>query len=103
MAATFPHTVESIRARFKELEETDATTLQATLDAAAEEIDATVFGTQAAEAHANLVAHKLASSAFGRDARLKTDDRKNVYGLEYERMARIAGTAYRPVVDEADL
>lgn len=107
---TFPHTATTFRAAFPEFKG-DAVAgtvvpvafLQRCLDEAEREIDANVWGEDALTGHGYLTAHKLALSPYGRDARLKTDDRKTTYLTEFERLERIVGTAHRLVIDESDI
>lgn len=100
--ATFPHTLASFRARFPEFDPTPDTLVQAALDAAADEIDATVWGAKAGEGHGLLAAHKLALSPFGQDMRLGAfgaNRASSVYGEQHEKLARSVGTAYRLVLE----
>jgi uncharacterized protein YcbX len=100
--ASFPHTLASFRARHSEFTATPDVAVQAALDAAADEIDATVWGASAAEGHGLLAAHKLALSPFGVDMRLGAfgdNKARSVYGDQHEQLAARVGGAYRLVLE----
>ena len=73
----------AFRSRFPEFEEGSNGIVQASLDAAATELNATEIGTAYDEAHGLLAAHKLAISPFGRAARMLNDDGKSTYEVEF--------------------
>lgn len=83
----------AFRTRFPEFEEGSNGIVQACLDAAATELNATEIGTPFDEAHGLLAAHKLAISPFGRAARMLNDDGKSTYEEEFCKvMARAVPT-----------
>ena len=63
--------ITAFRARYPEFSSVLDPTVQAALDEAEEETDATVFGSKTDAAHGTLAAHKLQSNPRGRETRLK--------------------------------
>lgn len=79
----------AFRTRFGEFETATDPQVQAVLDAAASELNATEIGAPYDEAHGLLAAHKLAISPYGRAARMLNDDGKSTYEEEFSKvMAR---------------
>lgn len=74
----------AFRSRFPEFEEGSDGIVQACLDAAATELNATEIGASFDEAHGLLAAHKLAISPFGRAARMLNDEGKSTYEVEFQ-------------------
>lgn len=100
--ASFPHNLATFRVRHPEFSGTPDEYVQATLDAAADEIDEDVWGSKAAEGHGLLSAHKLALSPYGVDMRLGAfgdNKARSVYGDQHEQLSRRVGTAYRLVLE----
>jgi hypothetical protein len=97
----FPLDIATFRSRFSAFAgQTPSDALvQAKLDEAEEQIDATVWGTKAEDGHANLTAHLLALEPFGTDARLVAKDGSTVWGTRHEELAKIVGGAYRVVLE----
>lgn len=100
--AAFPYTLAPFRARFPDFDPTPDAFVQAALDAAADEIDATVWGAKAAEGHGLLAAHKLALSSYGQDMRLGAfgaNRASSVYGEQHAQLAAMVGGSYRLVLE----
>jgi hypothetical protein len=68
------HTVDTFLTRHPAFADVDLALISACLDAAAEEVDAEVFGARTNEAHGLLTAHKLAMDPMGLNARLILKD-----------------------------
>lgn len=96
---TFPLDLATFRARFPEAP-TEDTFVQARLDEAELEIDATVWGAKAETGHGYLTAHKLGMTPYGRDARIEKPDGEitTTYGELFEQLAMRVGGAYRVVL-----
>ena len=100
--AAFPHTLATFRTRFPDFDPTPDAYVQSALDAAEDEIDATVWGAKAAEGHGLLAAHKLALSEFGKDMRLGAfgdNKARSVYGDQHEQLAARVGGSYRAILE----
>jgi hypothetical protein len=96
----FPLTLAAFRTRYQPtFDLTPDALVQAKLDEAEEEIDAVVWGTKAETGHGLLTAHKLAMEPGGRDARLKNNDGKTTYGVQFDELAQRVGGAYRVVLE----
>ena len=79
----------AFRVRFPEFEEGSDPLVQACLDEAATELNATEIGDPYDAAHGLLAAHKLAISPYGRAARMLNDEGKSTYEVEFSNvMAR---------------
>lgn len=74
----------ALKVRFPELKACPPETLQAVLDAAANELDADELGAAYPEAWALLAAHKLAVSPYGRTARMLNDKGESTYQTEFQ-------------------
>ena len=83
-------TLASFRTRFPEFAETDDAMVQAKLDEVAVALDDRVFGARIDEAVAYLVAHRLALSPFGQNARMVAKDGSTTYGEQYAGIQRAA-------------
>lgn len=90
------HTLASFRVAFAEFDAVADATVQARLDEAEGEIDATVWGDSATSGHGWLTAHLLTSSSYGKEA---PKDGTTTYGRRFEALQRRVGTAYRLVLD----
>lgn len=84
------------RSRFPEFRTAQDAPVQAALDAAALETNATELGSVYDEAHGLLAAHKLAISPFGTNARMV--DESGTTSYERERRAVMARTVVSVVV-----
>lgn len=74
----------AFRVRFAEFKTTPSAFVQACLDAAALELDATELDTRYTEAHGMLAAHKICVSPYGTNARLEKEPGHTVYSKELE-------------------
>jgi hypothetical protein len=81
--------------QFPEFAKTDFNQVQATLDAAALEIDASVWRAKADQGQAYLAAHKLALSPFGQGARLSAKDGTTIYWTHYEKLVKQVASGFR--------
>lgn len=97
---TFPLTIAVFRSRFPEAP-TDDVVVQARLDEAELEIDATVWGAMAETGHGYLTAHRLGMTPYGRDARIekKGGEVTTTYGELFDALVKRVGTAYRVVLE----
>lgn len=96
---SFPLSTSVFKTRFPHFADVDDTLVQAKLDEAEQEIDETVWDTKAETGHGYLTAHKLSLEPSGRDARLKKDEARSTYSVEFDRLARMVGGSYRVVLD----
>ncbi len=80
------------RDAFPEFRPLSADKIQLRVTEARLEMDETRFGDLGQAALMFLVAHKLASTPFGMNARLVDSENKTTYWKDYQRLARIAGT-----------
>lgn len=78
---------------------TNAAFVQAKLDDAALELDATVLGAEYDKAQALTAATMLAESPFGQQAGLRDKDGNIVYAARLEKMIERKGLAYRVVLE----
>lgn len=92
----FPLSAEDFHGRFPEFESlTGEAIVQEKLDAAADEIDADVWGDLADKGHGWLTAHLLTRSGYGRET---SEGSTTTYEQHYEDMRRRVGTAHRVVL-----
>ncbi len=80
---------------FPEFGEADTPLVQAKLDEAAREIDASVWLTRADDGQGYLAAHLLAMSPMGNAAKLVTKDASTTYETHYKRLLRIVTAGIR--------
>ena len=93
---TFPLNIAAFRAHFTPtFDNTPDALVQAKLDEAQVEINATIWDAHAEKGHAYLAAHLIAVDPGGRDARLAAKDGESIYGTEFTRLAKIVGGSYR--------
>ena len=85
-------TLAQFRVRYPDFRSAPDGLVQATLDEAALEVDATVFGALWSAAHGAMTAHVLALSPFGKNARLSPEEGKvtvfSKYLMQLTLMAR---------------
>lgn len=83
-------TPAQVKARFPEFGQVPDSTIQQTIDGAAWEFSARVWGTLLSEGMYYLVAHKLTMSPFGQQARLAAKSgQTTTYWQEYQRLMMI--------------
>jgi hypothetical protein len=80
--------LEDFRWRFPEFRSASDGLVSSALDGAAAGMDEDVYGDLYDEAHGYLTAHKLVTSAFGKDSRMVDDERASTYWKEFVRIRR---------------
>jgi hypothetical protein len=99
VATNVHHTIETFRGRFPEAPNggaADDDLVQSVLDETAVRTPIAVWGDLTLEAHGYEAAHQLGMLPYGRDARLKSDDRQTTYGVLREGLETRLGPAVVP-------
>jgi len=71
--------------------------IQAAIDMAEEQHDAAVWGTRLDHGVLLLACHLLAGMSDGRPLRMNAKTEETTYGVEWQRMRRVVGAAYRVI------
>lgn len=85
----------SFRTQFPEFNGPSDGLVQSMLDAAALEIDTSIWGKKADQGQAYLAAHKLVMSPFGQNAKLQTKNGESTYLGVYQKLVRQVSSGYR--------
>jgi hypothetical protein len=86
----------AFRTRYPEFRTAPDPFVQAVLDSAATELNATEIGAPFDEAHGLLTAHKIAISPLGTNSRVLNDAGETTYQVELDRVLARAITALLP-------
>ena len=87
--------VASFKVRFPEFAQTPTALIETALADAYRNCDERVYGEKLDQAAGFYAADQIATSPFGMQARLETDDSVTTYWVQYERLARsCAGGAW---------
>lgn len=88
--------VPEFLARYPEFDSAGVELIVAKIQEAARWVDPGVWGDQAPDGIATLAAHLLATSPFGRNARLAEDNDRSTYGDRFQELKRVAAIGLRP-------
>lgn len=88
-------TVTDFLTQFPEFRNTDLDLVQAMLNAALLEIDASVWRAKADQGQGYLAAHKLALSPFGQNARMVAKDGTTTYMVHYDALRGQVASGFR--------
>ena len=90
-------TAASLVVSYPEFDNAPTATIEDAIDRAELQVDAAVLGDQYDAAVLQLACHLLAISQYGMDMRLSQDKQDTVFSIEFDRIMRIAGHAWRTV------